>query len=191
MAAKNINLLGEERVLSPDVQRARKTLKTGTSIFMVIFFLVVSAIFVMSLYISNQLEATSRAVTSERARIKALEKNEGAYVLLKQKAVSLVQIMSNRYPFIPLIEFMRQLTGEEAAIHALRLRESGETEVVVSVANSQVLDRFINELLDESANRFTRIELRTLHSTNDGRYDATLSLFAKRTENVTLPAEVP
>lgn len=189
MAANNINLLGEERVVNPEVQRARHALKTSIILVTAFFLLIVSSIFIALFYISNQLEATSRAITSERARIKALEKNEGAYVLLKQKAVSLVQILSNRYPYIPLIEYLKQLAGEEAAIHSISLRESGETEVIISVANSQGLDSFINALLAESAKRFTRIELRTLRSTIDGGYDATLFLTANRVESAAVPIQ--
>lgn len=189
MAAKNINLLGEERVVNPEVQRARHALKTSIMLVTVFFFLIVSSIFIALLYMSNQLESTSKAITSERARIKALEKNEGAYVLLKQKSVSLVQIISNRYPYIPLIEYLKQLIEEKAAIHSMSLRETGETEITITVADSQGLDSFINELLEESDKRFARIELRTFRATNDGTYDATLLLTANRVESVAQPVQ--
>lgn len=187
MAVKEINLLGEKQALTPEIQRARQTLKTGTTWMLIIYFLLVTVLFISSFYISNQLEATDRAITSERARIKALEKNEGAYVLLKRKASSLVQILTSRYPYTDLVEYLKQIGGQDNYVRALRLRETGGSEIDINAANSEGLDGFISSLLDKSDQRFARIELRSLRTTTEGGYEATLYLATNQKVEGDLP----
>ena len=105
-----------------------------------------------------------------------MSRDEGKYLLLKQKADALQQILGARFPYVDLFEFFHGLASDMVKISSLEMNQAGSLVINVNTLDSAALDTFISAILDQAQKRFGRVELTGVDYKSDNTYSITLNI---------------
>ena len=178
--AREINLLTEKQILSAQEQELRRKIAIWVPFILGILVVSLGVVLGSRFYLSRLLSQTGTGITREKNRIGELEKNEGMYLILKQKATALSQIINSHYPYHSLFQFIKTLEYQtdpnSAKITSVVLAETGEVKLETAVSDTEKLDRFISQLLQEAQVRFERVELVSVAVKQDAGYEIILDI---------------
>ncbi len=186
MVSREINLLSEKHSVSPSELAFRRLLGIWTPLVLGLYLFILSATLITSFYFKSRLANVENRMKQERSQIQALEKNEGTYLLLKQKAGVLKRILDARFPYNDLFFYFQDLKNFQATIKSINLNSSGELTVNLSVPDSSTMEVLFNGLLTDGKSRFNRIELVSVLLKSTGGYDLSLAL-TSNTSQTTQP----
>lgn len=159
MASKEINLLQKDIYLSPENKRWKELVYKFLTPILVFYAGVLVVIISFNITLSTQINAKNNQIQTELQKISNLSKNESIYILVKQKATALTQIMSNRYPYGSLFDYFQLLNQKGDQITSLSMDNAGNISMTVIIPNTDSLDNFINSLTSEADKRFASIKM--------------------------------
>lgn len=174
--SREINLITKIDEISSVEQKVRDIVKKWIPSVLVIFTLILAITLGISFYLRYQLRQVAASIDNEKTQIGSLAKNEGMYILLKQKADAIHTIMTHHYPYVNLYNFFQSQTNPDLQLLTVLLSESGAVQINVQVKSSDILDNYINRLLDEGGKLFHRIELISIQLKPEAYYDVTFEI---------------
>ena len=174
MAAREINLIHERKIFTPFEERFIHDIYKALPYVLGSFALILILTFSISFYINRTLNKLDQDIASEKDQIRAKEKDEGRYLLLKQKASALSQIINTQYPYADFFNYIKSLTGADVLLNDISMAANGNVILSVTVKNTEVLDTFIKTILTDADSRFRQIELSGLEF--NGGSDFTIQL---------------
>lgn len=173
MASREINLIADKHGLSAHAVRMRQVFRRVVPIVLGIFLIASVSVLVLSFDASRKLNDVEKRIVGEREHIGSLSRNEGTYLMLKQKAVALSKILAIRYPYPELWEFLKSLESDSVKIERLSLSDSGMTNMVVKAQDTEAIDTYINRILEGAPERFNFINLENAQL-QGGKFSITL-----------------
>jgi hypothetical protein len=181
MAYREINLIASKKAFTPEERAVRKLLTTWTPIVLVGYLLVLTGILGYFYVLSFNVSQTETAIGKEKQLISAREKDEGLYLLVKQKASALNRIFTERYPYTTIYDFFANINQEGTSIKSIKLADDGNAVLDVSADDTYKLDTFIKTLLASAKIYFNRVELIGVQYSPKGVYTVTLDINTKNT----------
>jgi len=176
MATREINLIGIKKKFTPYEEKIKGISHRLIPIVLITYAIILISVFSVSFYIQDKLASKERSVASERDQIKKMSRDEGKYLLLKQKADALQQILGARFPYVDLFEFFHGLASDMVKISSLEMNQAGSLVINVNTLDSAALDTFISAILDQAQKRFGRVELTGVDYKSDNTYSITLNI---------------
>ncbi len=168
MASREINLITRKRKLTPEVMRLRAGLIKYMPLGLGIYALILAIIFGYSFYLNRQLDQVTSEVASTKSQIDAMRVEEGKYLILKSKSLSLTKILNNRYPYVETMEYFQSLENPNTQINSLKLTEAGDVQIQIAVKDSTALNDLVNSLLAGAGTKLQRIDLNSINYQDDG-----------------------
>ncbi len=159
MASKEINLLQAKQEISSESNRWKNLLLKVVTPFLFLFIAMAVLIIGVNIYLDQQLNSVKTQVDSELVLIKSMEKNEGIYMLLKQKATAISTIMQNRYAYDSVYNFVENLNQKGGKVLSLSISEAGNVSLSVEIPDTQTLDDFLKAIIADAEKRFNKVQL--------------------------------
>ena len=128
MASREINLVPKVQADTPQELKVKRLLKHDVPLVLGVVVLILVALGGYSyIYLGGQIGGLERNIATERSQIEAIKKNEGIYLLLKQKATALSTIFSQRYPYADVFNYFQGLKNENVVIRSMIMATGGVT----------------------------------------------------------------
>lgn len=178
MVSKDINLIAFEKKLSQAELVARKRLKNTVLATLFIYTLLSASILGYFFYLRQKLATIEAQINNEQARVKIMARNEGAYMILKQKSTALSKIMPLKVDYVSLLSFLKSQESDLVSFSDMTFTEAGQVSFQVSLKDTPALDAFLNTLTAEKDKLFRRVELSGVDFKADGTFQITFTLQA-------------
>lgn len=180
MPGAEINLIPEETYLAKEKEKKRKY-----SIFRLTILVASLAAAVIlsaasySFYLNRQAAEVKGKADIERQKIDRMRKREILLFWTKNKITSIQKILSTKPAYekqLKTLDFVIGLLGEGVDMTDYSFGPQN-VNFTILVSDSQVLEAFINRLLEENKNQpyFKTIKLNSVDSQKDGGYKLSLS----------------
>lgn len=179
MASKEINLFTKKIHFSPQEEKIQGMIQVITPVILIVFVVVLVAVLGGSIYIRASDARMNNQMESAKTQISQLEKNEGLYLLLKQKASAITQIINSRFPYLEVFSYLKSIERDNNVIQSITIEESGKVSLIMKIINTDTLDSFVTEILSQANERYNRIEILGLEYNPEGNYVLSLEVSAK------------
>ena len=176
MPSREINLSFDTRRPNPNVVETWKFIKRFLPPVLGIYAAILLGVLGYSFYLTRTLDQLDASLNQTREQIKSLARNEGMYLVLKQKAQAVAFIQKNRYPFADQFAFYKNLELAGGILSNLSLNGAGQTTFTVHIDDTPRLDGYINVLVGEATQKFHSVELNSIGFNPDGSYNIGLNV---------------
>lgn len=157
-----INLIREKHFVSAKTESVRQLIYRLTSILLLLFVVVLGGSLIYFMKLNADSNKLNDDLTRVKQSIKELQKNEGIYMLLKQKSSSINQIISNRYPYLDRFDYLRNLENENIKINSIALSDTKTSAINVLVKDSPTLDQLTQTILQDANLKYRNIDIKSI-----------------------------
>lgn len=189
MATREINLVSEKEALSSQDIRIRRLLKFWTPLFLVIFLIILGVAVFFQFRTTQQLSGLNTQISSVENQIKSMERNESAYLLLKQKATAISDILNSRFAFIDIINYFKSFENNDVKINSMSLMNSGTIQLDMRLGDSELLDNLLTTFIEAGGKKFKTIELTSINLRPDYTYEINLNIDTLKNREATSSLE--